>query len=296
MSGINTNEIITQQYLMNMYNNLNSNNKNNMDSVFQNGNVNVNVNANVNGNKNKNLYPNNNVSGNESDSESESMSESESDENEFKNITTNESNINNKNKNINKTKNKNTNIVISREDDNDDDNNGGKNGGRGNNVNEDVGDVDDEEEEEEEDNVPQMDQNELINFKENVKLWLMRKNAINNLQDNIKELQIPLRKIQDQIKLIKIKKKEMENDSNQLNENILYFMKKYQIGDLNTNSGKIKYSVVKRKDPINKKTVQDKIKNYFNNDEKSEELISIIYGKNRGYKEEAVLRMRMKKK
>jgi|TARA_B110000285_G_C14482432_1_gene320331 hypothetical protein len=79
-------------------------------------------------------------------------------------------------------------------------------------------------------------QSELTNFKEKVKRWLTLDTQINELENKIKDLK-------------KIRNKELEP---QLTE----FMVKFNIKDLNTESGKLKCSARNTKKGLNKDNIK----------------------------------------
>ena len=79
-------------------------------------------------------------------------------------------------------------------------------------------------------------QSDLINFKEKVKRWLTLDMQIGELESKVRDLK-------------KIRNKELEP---QLTE----FMVKFNISDLNTETGKLKCSARKSKKPLNKENIK----------------------------------------
>lgn len=119
-----------------------------------------------------------------------------------------------------------------------------------------------------------IDSNELYMFKEKVKEWIEIDNQIRKLKTYIKE-----------------KKKQLD----ELNQDILDFMGKHKIEDLNTNTGKLKYYVSTTKTPINKKTLESRLCDYFQNSEQGKNVTSFIYDK-RDIKTSVKLKRTFKKK
>lgn len=130
--------------------------------------------------------------------------------------------------------------------------------------------------------VPEMDDQEKDVFRQNVKQWVM-------IDDTIKN-------IQKEVKLIQMKIKERKAQKEELNAPILGFMKKYNLTDLNTSSGRIKYSVSYQKEALNVKAIKDKLNKYYNDDtEKSDKLIKFLMD-NRDKKEKVSLKRVANKK
>ena len=80
---------------------------------------------------------------------------------------------------------------------------------------------------------------ELNDFKNQVRLWLELDNMLKKLKAAVKERQVA--------------KKE-------LTERILEFMGKYNIEDLNTRDGKLRYKVVNVKEPLTQNVIKTRIK------------------------------------
>ena len=94
-------------------------------------------------------------------------------------------------------------------------------------------------------------------FKYNAKTYLNIDNEINKLKDLLKQK--------------KLQKQELQNY-------IIGFMGKHKLKDLNTQDGKLKYTVIKSKKPLTKTSIHSTLKKYFNNnDDKAKELTNILY-------------------
>ena len=109
--------------------------------------------------------------------------------------------------------------------------------------------------EEEEDNLFNENDEEFIGFKNNVKEWLTLDDDIITLQKAIKER--------------KIKK-------DQLTPKILNFMDKFNINDLNTEGGKIKFTKSLYTKPLNKQFLIAKLGDFFKDFRKGEKAASFI--------------------
>jgi len=90
--------------------------------------------------------------------------------------------------------------------------------------------------------VNEIDEKDMNDFKENVKKWI-------DIDDKIAEHS---RKVQ-------LLKKERFD----LNSDILKFMKKYQIEDLNTNNGKLEYRITNLKKGFTAKKIHENLIQYF---------------------------------
>jgi hypothetical protein len=101
-----------------------------------------------------------------------------------------------------------------------------------------------------------MSADELRIFKEKVKNWIELDMVIKRLQMAIKER----KKLKDS-----------------LNSDILRFMIKYSIEDLNTKTGTIKYKKTKTKVPLSQKKIKDKLFEVFQNNEKIIKKIDEIF-------------------
>jgi len=75
--------------------------------------------------------------------------------------------------------------------------------------------------------------------------------------------------------LIKLKREQKEK----LKIYLLQFMGQNKMKDLKTPDGKLKYTITKVKKPLNKIIINKTLKEYFLNDEKAEELTTLLYNK-----------------
>lgn len=96
---------------------------------------------------------------------------------------------------------------------------------------------------------------ELNDFKNKVKQWLSIDSDIDKLQNKIKEL--------------KKTKKNIEPD-------ITSFMVNYNISDLNTDKGKIKYNEIKTKKPLNKINIRNNLSQVINDNSQIEQAMQLI--------------------
>ena len=112
--------------------------------------------------------------------------------------------------------------------------------------------------EKEEEQTIMINELDLKDFKEKVKIWMGIDDEIKMLQDAIKER--------------KEKKKQLTNE-------VLYFMNQHNIENLNTKKGdKLKYSVTKRKKTISNKEFKQKFDELFRNSENYEKYMEYMYG------------------
>jgi len=139
-------------------------------------------------------------------------------------------------------------------------------------------DDDEDEEEDEEVNVDPLvfsDSNpEFVNFKQNVKDWV-------TLDDDIKTLQDAIKKRKKRI--------------NELTPVILDFMKRFNINDLNTQNGQLRYTTSLLAKPVNKNFLLSKLGEFFKDNEKSQVLTTYIYD-NRIKEEKVKLKRVIEKK
>lgn len=103
--------------------------------------------------------------------------------------------------------------------------------------------------------VNEFSETELNDFKNKVKQWLSIDSDIDKLQNKIKEL--------------KKTKKNIEPD-------ITSFMVNYNISDLNTDKGKIKYNERKTKKPLNKINIRNNLSQVINDDSQIEQAMQLI--------------------
>jgi hypothetical protein len=101
------------------------------------------------------------------------------------------------------------------------------------------------------------DKNEdFIEFKENVKNWLLLDDDISTLQKAIKD---------------------RRTQKNIITPKIIDFMNKYEINDLNTKNGKIKCSKSFQTKPLNKDYLISKLGDYFRDFNKGEKVTQFLF-------------------
>jgi hypothetical protein len=115
---------------------------------------------------------------------------------------------------------------------------------------------------------------EFVNFKQNVKDWV-------TLDDDIKTLQDAIKKRKKRI--------------NELTPVILDFMKRFNINDLNTQNGQLRYTTSLLAKPVNKNFLLSKLGEFFKDNEKSQVLTTYIYD-NRIKEEKVKLKRVIEKK
>ncbi len=118
------------------------------------------------------------------------------------------------------------------------------------------------------------DNEEFIEFKKNVKEWI-------TLDDDILKLQRAI--------------KERRNKKNELTPKIMDFMGRYEINDLNTNDGKLKYTKSLQTKPLNKDFIISRLGDYFKDFNKGEKAATFLL-ENRDKEEKFKLRRVMEKK
>jgi hypothetical protein len=96
----------------------------------------------------------------------------------------------------------------------------------------------------------------LEEFKNQVKMWWELDTAVKRLQAAIKE------------------RKKMQLH---LNDKILNFMKQYNIEDLNTKDGVLRYKTSFVKTPLSQKTIKTKLCEFFERDEHAKEIVRKIF-------------------
>jgi len=100
------------------------------------------------------------------------------------------------------------------------------------------------------------DNNEdFLEFKKNVKEWLTLDDDILTLQNAIKE---------------------RRSKKNELTPKIIEYMDKYEINDLNTNNGKLKFSKTLQTKPLNKQFLVLRLGDFFKDFNKGEKIASYI--------------------
>jgi hypothetical protein len=100
----------------------------------------------------------------------------------------------------------------------------------------------------------------LDEFKENVKAWTLADNQVKRLNAASKQL--------------KTKKKE-------LNEKILDFMARFNIEDLNTKEGIIRYKKTFVKEPLTQKMIKEKLNEMFKDSDSLEKINEIFTNRNK---------------
>jgi len=128
--------------------------------------------------------------------------------------------------------------------------------------------IDDEDDEEINNEIFNDDNEEFIEFKNNVKDWVTLDDDINTLQKAIKER----------------KKKKDE-----LTPQIMDFMNRFKINDLNTVNGKLKFTKTLYTKPLNKQYLISKLGDFFKDFNKGEKAASFIL-ENRDKEEKFKLR------
>ena len=99
------------------------------------------------------------------------------------------------------------------------------------------------------------DNEDFIDFKNNVKEWL-------TLDDDIQTLQKAL--------------KERKARKNKITPNVLDFMNRFKINDLNTQEGKIKFTKSTYTKPLNKQFLISRLGDFFKDFDKGEKAASFI--------------------
>ena len=113
-------------------------------------------------------------------------------------------------------------------------------------------------------------------FKSSVVSWL-------SIDEEIAELQSKIKVLKDK------KKKEVEPE-------IMNFMKTYNISDLNTQNGRLKYSEKNVKKGLNKKSIMENLILYYNNNEdKAEEVTNFIYDNREEKTTQKITKLKAKK-
>jgi hypothetical protein len=83
--------------------------------------------------------------------------------------------------------------------------------------------------------------------------------------------------LDNQLKRLEIASKQRKTKKKELNEKILEFMAKYNIEDLNTKQGVIRYKKVFVKEPLSQKIIKEKLSELFRNDVENSEKIDKIF-------------------
>lgn len=113
-------------------------------------------------------------------------------------------------------------------------------------------------EEEEEEEVIVINEIELKDFKDKVKIWMG---------------------IDDEIKMLREAIKERQNKKKELGEEVLKFMGVHNIANLNTKKGeKLKYSVSNRKKTITNKQLKERFESLFRNSDRYDQYKEYLFG------------------
>lgn len=103
---------------------------------------------------------------------------------------------------------------------------------------------------------------------------------INNITEDdfeeFKENAISYFTIDDEIKTLNKKLRELRKQKSDCTKNLLEFMGDNKIKDINTNSGKLKYVVTSQKERMNNKYIKKKLLSYFNSNDKALECFKFI--------------------
>ena len=106
--------------------------------------------------------------------------------------------------------------------------------------------------------------------------------------DEFKESARKYFKIDDELKILQKKTLLLRKEKLKCTKNILEFMEYNSIKDINTNSGKLRYTVTYKKDALNKKLIKSKLAEYFKNNDKALDCFKFI--DNRSKTEQAKLK------
>ena len=103
---------------------------------------------------------------------------------------------------------------------------------------------------------------------------------INNINEDdfeeFKENAISYFTIDDEIKTLNKKLRELRKQKSDCTKNLLEFMGDNKIKDINTDSGKLKYVVTSQKERMNNKYIKKKLLSYFNSDDKALDCFKFI--------------------
>lgn len=118
------------------------------------------------------------------------------------------------------------------------------------------------------------DNNALEEFKHQVKMWMEMDNQLKKLSQVLKE---------------------KRNVQKLLTEKILAFMQRYNIEDLNTHDGKLRYKVSYSKPVVKKVDIKQKLINYFEHDkDTAQKIVQAVFEDNTQNKVEKVSLRRLK--
>lgn len=116
--------------------------------------------------------------------------------------------------------------------------------------------------------------NELMleEFKKNVQNWMTYDN---------------------QMKRLAAASKQLKQKKNELNEKILDFMSKYNIEDLNTKEGVIRYKKTYIKQPLTQKVIKEKLNDMFKDNETDLERINEIFNNREKVEKTSLRRLKL---
>ena len=83
-------------------------------------------------------------------------------------------------------------------------------------------------------------------------------------------------KLDDELKMLQKKMTILRKEKIKCSKDILEFMENNSIKDINTNSGKLRYTVTYKKGGLNKKFLKSKLAEYFKNNDKALECYKFI--------------------
>ena len=118
----------------------------------------------------------------------------------------------------------------------------------------------------------QIDDVLLDEFRNNVKLWMQLDNDIKKLQNAVKD------------------RKRLQKE---LTDKMEEFMRRYNIEDLNTSQGTIRFKTTYVKAPSNQKMMKEKIKDYFRgNEDQAQEFIKYLFEDREKVEKSSIRRVR----
>jgi len=129
-----------------------------------------------------------------------------------------------------------------------------------------------------------MEQHEIsensASMSDNVSINDNDSHIINNINEDdfeeFKENAISYFTIDDEIKTLNKKLRELRKQKSDCTKNLLEFMGDNKIKDINTDSGKLKYVVTSQKERMNNKYIKKKLLSYFNSDDKALDCFKFI--------------------
>ena len=98
-------------------------------------------------------------------------------------------------------------------------------------------------------------------------------------KDEIEEFKLTAKKyfkLDDELKMLQKKMTLLRKEKIKCTKDILEFMENNSIKDINTNSGKLRYTVSYKKGGLNKKYLKNKLAEYFKNNDKALECFKFI--------------------